>query len=197
MLPVTSRLGTDAALGLANSQHGPGAHYRRRARPGDPVHDHLCSAPDAEEFLGSHHVPLPETPPSGAQLARLRALRGLARALIDDPALDLDAWRRAVDDELAKVDYRLRPDGTLRSTAAGWDGVADDLLPALLALVAERDRLKHCANPLCTWLFLDRSPRGGRIWCEAAVCGNRVRVGRHRRRPPGLRAPTEQAARSA
>ena len=194
MLPVTSRLGTDAALGLANSQHGPGAHYRRRARPDDPAHDHLGTALDAVDFLGTHHVPLPDQPPTEAQLARLRAVRDLARALIDDSRLDLEAWRASIDAALATIDYRLRPDGTLQSTADGWDGVTDDLLPAVLALAAERDRLKHCANPLCTWLFVDRSPRAGRIWCEAAVCGNRVRVGRHRRRPGAGQAAADRGS---
>lgn len=184
MLPVTSHLGTDAALGLANSQHGPGAHYRRRARAGDPAHDHLATPADAIEFLGTHHVPTPEPAPTARQLARLRELRALARSLIDDPALEPRAWRAAIDAALADIDYRIRPDGMLRSVAPGWDGVADDLLPALLALATERDRLKHCGNPLCTWLFIDRSARGSRVWCEAAVCGNRVRVGRHRRAGP-------------
>jgi hypothetical protein len=188
MLPVTSRLGTDAVLGLANSQHGPGAHYRRRARAGDPAHDHLDTPGDAVEFLGTHHVPVPDPAPTDRQLARLRELRALARSLIDDPTLDLDAWRATLDEALAGIDYRLRTDGSLRSVAAGWDGVADDLLPALLALSTERDRLKHCGNPLCTWLFIDRSARGTRVWCEAAVCGNRVRVGRHRRGGSAARA---------
>jgi hypothetical protein len=181
-------LGIDAALGLANSAHGPGAHYRRRAKAGDPRHDHLDTPLDAVEFLSSHAIPAPGPAPTTAQLARLRAIRALARGLIDDPAFDPAAWRAAIDVDLAMVDFRLSTDGTLRSTAPGWDGVADDLLPAVLALGAERDRLRHCANPLCTWLFVDRSTRGDRIWCEASVCGNRVRVGRHRRRPPGAAA---------
>jgi predicted RNA-binding Zn ribbon-like protein len=183
MLPVTFRLGTDAALGLANSAHGPGAHYRRRAKAGDPRHDHLDTPSDAAEFLSTHSVPAPHPPPTARQLARLRELRAIARALADDPALDLDSWRAVIAAALVGVDFRLRPDGTLRSGAPGWDGVADDLLPAVLALAAERDRLRHCGNALCTWLFIDRSARGDRRWCEAAVCGNRVRVGRHRRRP--------------
>jgi hypothetical protein len=189
MLPVTSHLGIDAALGLANSAHGPGAHYRRRAKAGDPRHDHLDTPLDAVEFLSTHAVPAPGTAPTARQLERLRTIRSLARALADDPRLDLAAWHAAIDADLGRVAFRLSTDGSLRSTAPGWDGIADDLLPAVLALARERGRLRHCGNPLCTWLFVDRSARGDRVWCEAAVCGNRVRVGRHRQRPEAVSRP--------
>ena len=180
---VTWQLGMDAALSLANSLHGPGAHYRRRARDGEPPHDHLDTPARAFEFLTSHAIPDPGRPPTEPQLARLRALRAAIRALADDPAFDPLAWRTTMDRELERVGYRLRADGSLRSAASGWDGVTDDLLPAALRLAEDRDRLRRCGNPRCRWLFVDRSRKGNRIWCEAAVCGNRMRVGRHRRRP--------------
>jgi hypothetical protein len=75
---------------------------------------------------------------------------------------------------LARLDLEIAP---------GWDGVGDDLLPAALALARERGRIRTCGNPLCRWLFIDRSRNGSRVWCEMAVCGNRMKVGRHRRRP--------------
>jgi predicted RNA-binding Zn ribbon-like protein len=180
---VTWQLGTDAALGLANSLHGPGAHYRRRARDGEPPHDHLDSPARAVEFLTTHAIPDPGLPPTGRQLARLRTIRDAIRALADDPAFDPVAWRTTLDHELEHVVYQLRADGSMRSVASGWDGVNDDLLPAALRLAEERDRLRRCGNPRCRWLFVDRSRKRNRIWCEAAVCGNRMRVGRHRRRP--------------
>lgn len=180
---VTWQLGTDAALGLANSLHGPGAHYRRRARDGEPPHDHLDTPTRAVEFLTTHAVPDPGRPPTDRQLARLRWLRDAIRALADEPALDPIAWRTSMDGALERVDYRLRADGSLRSPASGWDGITDDLLPAALALAAEREKLRRCGNPRCRWLFVDRSRKQNRIWCEAAVCGNRMRVGRHRRGP--------------
>lgn len=180
---VTSRLGTDAALGLANSFHGPGAHYRRRARRDEPAHDHLATPAEATEFLATHAIPVPGVSPTEGQLTRLRALRGLVRTLADDPPVDLVAWRASVDAALDGVDYRLRTDGTIRSAASGWDGIADDLLPAALALADVRDRIRRCGNPRCRWLFVDRSRSGSRIWCEMAVCGNRMKVGRHRMRP--------------
>lgn len=183
MKTVTSRLGTAAALGLANSLHGPGAHYRRRARLEDAAHDHLTTPADADEFLRTHAVPDAGVVPTGDQLARLRAIRGLIRSLADDPVLDLAAWRRALDEQLMGVDFRLGADGSMRSAALGWDGIADDLAAATLTIADERPLLRRCGNPLCRWLFVDRSRGGRRVWCEAAVCGNRIRVGRHRGRP--------------
>jgi predicted RNA-binding Zn ribbon-like protein len=185
-MDVTWRLGVDAALGLANSRHGPGAHYRRRARPDEPPHDHLLDAADALAFLSTHAIPTPTTPPTAGQLQRLRAIRAMARGVVSAPAEDegatggLEEWRATVGTALAEVDYRLRPDGSMRSAASGWDGIADDLLPAVLALAGVRDRIRTCGNPLCRWLFVDRSRNGSRVWCEMAVCGNRMKVGRHR-----------------
>jgi predicted RNA-binding Zn ribbon-like protein len=183
MHTVTWALGTDAALGLANSLHGPGAHYRRRARDGEPHHDHLDTPDRAVEFLTTHALPDPGSPPTEAQLARLRSIRAAIRDLHDDPVLDADAWRVAMDQALDGVDFRLQADGSIRSAGTGWDAIIDDLLPAALALAEERDQLRRCGNPRCRWLFVDRSRRQNRIWCEAAVCGNRMRVSRHRRRP--------------
>jgi hypothetical protein len=186
---VTWRLGTAAALGLANSQHGPGAHYRRRAHAGEAGHDHLLEPDDARAFLGGHDVPVPDAPPSQAELERLRAIRARLRALADDPGLDVTAWRAAIHADLATVDFRLRADGTLQAAADGWAGLADELLPAGLALAAAHGRIRTCGNPLCRWLFVDRSRNGSRRWCEMAVCGNRMKVGRHRLRPTTLNRP--------
>jgi predicted RNA-binding Zn ribbon-like protein len=41
-------------------------------------------------------------------------------------------------------------------------------------------RLRRCANPECSMLFLAASSR--RQWCTANVCGNRARVARHYQR---------------
>lgn len=179
---LTSWLGPDAALGLANSAHGPSAHYGRRARPDEPAHDHLVTAEAAIEFLGTHAVPIPGEPPSVAQIDRLRWIRALIRELIDDPGVSLEAWRVHFEAVLADARYRLEADGTLRAAGEGWDGVTDELVAAALTLAAERARLRRCGNPGCRWIFVDRSRKGNRIWCETAVCGNRMRVGRHRLR---------------
>ena len=41
-------------------------------------------------------------------------------------------------------------------------------------------RLRRCANPMCSMLFVAETPR--RQWCTPNICGNRARVARHYRR---------------
>ena len=52
-------------------------------------------------------------------------------------------------------------------------------------------RLRCCAGPDCSWLFIDASKNRVRRWCSMATCGNRAKAERHymgakkrRRRPP-------------
>lgn len=177
---VTWRLGHESALGLANTIHGPAGHRRHRAADDEPSHDHLETPEAAQAFLVSHAVPAPPELPTAAQLARLRALRTRVRALAAADPPDPVQWRLELRAAFADVCFRLDGDA-LRSVAPGWDGVIDDLFPAAIDLADRSDRLRTCGNPRCRFLFVDRSRRGGRIWCEMAVCGNRMKVGRHRR----------------
>ncbi|MFD8508542.1 CGNR zinc finger domain-containing protein [Streptomyces sp. NPDC059687] len=43
-------------------------------------------------------------------------------------------------------------------------------------------RVKECANPDCTRLFVGLSHSGARRWCGMAECGNRQNAARHRER---------------
>jgi predicted RNA-binding Zn ribbon-like protein len=47
----------------------------------------------------------------------------------------------------------------------------------LLATPDRLQRLRRCANPECSMLFLAENAR--RQWCASNVCGNRARVARH------------------
>lgn len=180
MKSITWPLDADAALALANTIHGPGGHYRRRASADEPAHDHLDTPERAIEFLGSHGISLPQDPLRPADLESLRVARDAARRLTTIAAADVPGWIEAVRELLRDATFHVATDGMLRATARGWPGLAHEMLPALLALGDEQGRLRHCANPLCTWLFVDRSRNASRVWCEMAVCGNRIKVGRHR-----------------
>lgn len=41
----------------------------------------------------------------------------------------------------------------------------------------ERESVRACPGEGCGWLFLD--PRGRRVWCSMAACGNRAKVRAH------------------
>ncbi len=180
---VTFRFGAEAALGLANTIHGPGGHRGIRARADDPPHDHLIDAADARAFLADHEIVVPAAVPAPAQLARLRRIRAAIRTLADPGDFDLPAWDAWIDGLIGGASYRYSAIGRLRSARAGWDAVADDLVPAARVLAQDRARLRTCNNPACRFLFIDRSRNHSRVWCEMAVCGNRMKVGRHRGRP--------------
>ncbi|MGZ7077906.1 MAG: CGNR zinc finger domain-containing protein [Thermoanaerobaculia bacterium] len=40
-------------------------------------------------------------------------------------------------------------------------------------------KLRSCASPTCTWLFLDESRRGNRRWCSMSDCGSRAKARRY------------------
>jgi predicted RNA-binding Zn ribbon-like protein len=46
----------------------------------------------------------------------------------------------------------------------------------------EVERIRDCANPTCSLMFIDHSRPGRRRWCAMATCGNRAKTGRYRER---------------
>jgi len=53
---------------------------------------------------------------------------------------------------------------------------------AVFLTSADLSRLRTCANPRCRWVFHDGTKSATRRWCSMAVCGNRAKLQRHRRR---------------
>lgn len=53
---------------------------------------------------------------------------------------------------------------------------------AVFLTSSDFSRLRTCENPQCRWLFVDTSKSGTRRWCSMAVCGNRHKLRRFRRR---------------
>jgi predicted RNA-binding Zn ribbon-like protein len=78
-----------------------------------------------------------------------------------------------------EIDWHVRRDGN-----AGLAAIAHDAV-GLLSSPENLDRVRRCANPTCSMLFLASSAR--RQWCTANICGNRVRVSRHHERHRGRR----------
>ncbi|MEV5713346.1 ABATE domain-containing protein [Amycolatopsis mediterranei] len=63
-------------------------------------------------------------------------------------------------------------------------------VPSLLGLIAadavailggaDAARVRECANPECSLLFLDTSRAGARRWCSMSACGSRDKMQRYR-----------------
>ena len=108
--------------------------------------------------------------PAPADLTRLNQALGEAPA-----RRALDAKGRGFGWRIA----RLAPSAPLLLTPVLWS--AADLLAG-----PRLERLRHCANPHCQWLFLDDSKSGNRRWCAMSACGNRAKAHRHYLRKKAL-----------
>ncbi|HXY73119.1 MAG TPA: ABATE domain-containing protein [Actinomycetota bacterium] len=141
---------------------------------------------------------------TAADLAAARELREaifrLARCAMDGRPADagdlriVNAWASRPDMPLA-----LRSIGTavrtlsVRPVADALATVARDAVELFGGPQAAR--VRECAAPDCSGLFLDESRAGVRRWCSMAGCGNRVKVANYRRRSAS-RTPARGGART-
>jgi len=96
---------------------------------------------------------------------------------------DLDRWA-------ADAASRRRLEGSDATLRWRWDDGRDLRAPlrrvahAAAALLTSDDatRIKLCANASCGWVFVDRSRRGNRRWCEMSECGSRDKARRYYQR---------------
>ena len=137
---------------------------------------------------------------SARQLADARQLREAVNRLVRATVPRTGATKRGgyPADDVALVNAVARradlaPQLTGRGAGEarrGW--VADDPVDAALSTLA-RDaidlltgaasaRVKECAHPDCSLLFLDDSQAGRRRWCSMERCGNLVKVAAYRSR---------------
>jgi predicted RNA-binding Zn ribbon-like protein len=70
--------------------------------------------------------------------------------------------------------------GVLRARATGVDGALGTILAAVYDAVHDGswERFKACKN--CGWAFWDESRNRSAAWCSMQLCGNRLKVRRHR-----------------
>ncbi len=163
------------------------------AVPGSPAEDDLLSADRGAEAwwrLASARVPAGD-PPDIRALRRLRlALRDMIEALVDDRPVpkasvsDLNFFMQS-----APASTRLQLTGAGLHVQVHWhrEFGGNPQLAFIAAQAAEflsnpeqAGRLRRCANPICSMIFIAVNPR--RSWCVPGVCGNRVRVARYHRR---------------
>jgi predicted RNA-binding Zn ribbon-like protein len=163
------------------------------APPGWPAGDDLLSAERGAEAwwrIERARVPRGDLP----DLRALRRLRSALRDMIEAEMDDRPAGKASVSDlnffmESAPASTRLRLTGAELRVETQWHpefgGNPQLAFIATQAAVflsdpAQARRLRRCANPACSMIFIAVNPR--RSWCAPGVCGNRVRVARHHRR---------------
>jgi predicted RNA-binding Zn ribbon-like protein len=160
------------------------------AAPGSPRTDDLLAADrDVQAWwrIEGMRVPGGDLPDIRA-LRRLRTtLRAMIEALIDGRPVP----RAAVADlnffmQSAPASTRLLLTATGLRTEFHWhrEYGGNPRLAFIATQAAEFlsdpskvSRLRRCANPGCSMIFIAVNPR--RSWCAPSVCGNRVRVARH------------------
>ena len=166
------------------------------AAPGSAAGEDLLSADrgaGAWWRIEAARVPGGDVPDIGA-LRRLRlALRDLIEALVDDRPVpqgtvsDLNCFMQSAP---ASTRLRLTAAG-LRAEKHWHREYGGNPRLAFIATQAAEflsdpskvSRLRRCANPACSMIFVAVNPR--RSWCSPGVCGNRARVARHYRRARG------------
>jgi predicted RNA-binding Zn ribbon-like protein len=80
------------------------------------------------------------------------------------------------------VRCELRPDGTVVRHGTIGNVLSTLARDAVGLLVEPPGRVKECAAPRCTRLYVDRSHRGSRRWCDMMRCGNRAKAAVYRSR---------------
>jgi predicted RNA-binding Zn ribbon-like protein len=172
-------------------------------RFGEPA-DRLRDPADLSRWLDQAGL-APATRCDERLLADARALR---EAIYDV----LDHARRGTRPRRADLDlinaWARRP-GLTPQLGPGLIRAASGPVPAEAALaqlarvsvefVTSHDpaRIRNCADPRCSLLFVDRSRPGRRRWCSMERCGNRSKTARYRRRTRRAERLTAAAAGSA
>jgi predicted RNA-binding Zn ribbon-like protein len=166
------------------------------AAPGSPAADDLLSADRGAEVwwrIEAARVPAGDLPDIRA-LRRLRsALRDMIEALVTGrPVPQVAVSELNFFMSTAPTSTRLRLTETGLRAEAHWhcEYGGNPKLAFIATQAAEFlsdpsqvRRLRRCANPACSMIFMAVNPR--RSWCAPGVCGNRVRVARHHRRAGG------------
>jgi predicted RNA-binding Zn ribbon-like protein len=128
--------------------------------------------------------------PAPRTLERLIELRALLRGLLTEPSAAVDEIE-TLDAVLSLPRYRRRlaaGDGALEVVDVperrDWDWVMSEIVRSFVELsgAVVDNRVKVCANPDCTWIFLDSTRNRSRRFCETNICGSLMNVRSYRAR---------------
>ena len=153
--------------------------------------DDLSSAQALVDWLIARDLIAPRTKLTEADRLAAIAFRETVREVLEANAghgTALDAVAR-LDRVAARVPLRvqlgtqpgLEPDG-----ARGTDVAIGRFLAIIYESMTQGtwQRLKVCRNDACRWAFYDSSRNRSGAWCTMAICGNRMKGQRFRRRRP-------------
>jgi predicted RNA-binding Zn ribbon-like protein len=131
-----------------------------------------------------------DDPDNAAARGRLARLRSLLREVLESYIAGrpvLPALGRRLESEMNRSPLRLSLTAaagghhlTLVRSGDSWDVVTSEIATSAARLIAGKPNLKVCANPHCSWMFVDRSRGARRRWCDVSVCGSLVNVRRFR-----------------
>lgn len=150
---------------------------------------------DAERAGGLGRRALLQPAAATATLVDARRVRAALRALVERGG----ASPKARDEAVAEINRVLgRSTGTrrlehvaadrfIRLFVPTGDAFAGLMIPIVESaadslVLDELARVRRCADPRCTRVFLDASRNGTRRWCDMGACGNRAKAARHRAR---------------
>ena len=167
------------------------------AAPGSPTttDDLLTAVRDAQAWWRIEETRVPDGDlPDIRALRRLRtALRAMIEALIDGRQVpqgavaDLNFFMQSApaSTRVLLTETGLRTEIQWHLEYGGNPRLAFIATQAaeFLSNPSKVSRLRRCANPSCSMIFIAVNPR--RSWCAPGVCGNRVRVARHYSRAGG------------
>ncbi|MFF4806106.1 CGNR zinc finger domain-containing protein [Streptomyces sp. NPDC001351] len=149
----------------------------------------LNSPDDLRRWVRQAELVDDPSPLDARALDRVRRLREAIYTLVGSwpPSESADARNALAEvNEAARLPlpkHQLDESGRL-TRAGGIDEILGAAARDAVDLVSSAHfrRMKECANPECTRLFVDLSHAGARRWCGMAECGNREKVARHRKR---------------
>lgn len=131
-----------------------------------------------------------------SQLTQARRLREAIYRLIEAARMD----KRAKPHDVALVNEWARRakaapqlDADLRAVHQAGNPCTAALAEVAASAVeliggADRTRIRNCADPTCSLMFIDHSRPGRRRWCSMERCGNRAKTAHYRnRRKPTTR----------
>ena len=116
---------------------------------------------------------VPAGAPRPREYREVLELRGAVRLLADG---DVAGYQRRLRRLLQRTAFRIDETGQLQPAGPAWSAFVARLLPALIEMGQEPERIRYCANVECRWVFFDRSRSGRRRWCHPESCGNRMKV---------------------